>query len=442
MAAEVRVRLIVPRRADGGHRDRLWSFCRAYWARELPGWTIVEGHHDDGPFNRAAAINRAAAGKWDVAVIVDADVIVDAAIVARAAGQALETGRMTLPFRTRWSLNQKGTEKILDGHQGTWRPWAAGRQTFNVSTCLAVPRALWDEIGGFDERFSGWGGEDDAFAAAARALGGTIDRLAGDAWHLFHQRSLWRDHRAPLYRQARLLAERYVATTDETAMRWLLAERRTADEIVVVCLTNGRRDTLAKTLHSAGLMLRGPVGRCVVVADRCRPDVPAGWELARVSGGGYTKAVTAALDVAVGSGQPWVFWLEDDFVFNEPVDLAAMQTTMLANPHVAQLTLLRQPWYPEELAAGGVIETYPEWEDRFAQRAGWIEHRAYWSNNPMLTRRSFLAAHRWPQKPGSERRFSEALFADEPATTVGIVGHIGDVPRVTHIGTDRAGTGY
>ena len=437
------VRLIVPRRADRGHRDRLWRFCRAYWERELPGWEIVEGHHDDGPFNRAAAINRAAVGGWDVAVIVDADVIVDAELVARAATQAPTTGRMTLPFQTRWSLNRQGTEKILSGDEkGSWRPWAAGKQTFNVSTCLAVPRRLWDQIGGFDERFVGWGGEDDAFAAAARALGGTIDRLPGDAWHLFHEQSPWRDHRSPLYRQVRLLAERYVATTDPQAMRWLLAERRAADETVVVVLTNGRRDTLAKTLHSAGQMLRGPVGRCVVVADRCRPDVPAGWDVERVSGGDYTKAVRAAIDTAVASGQPWVFFCEDDFTFNEPVDLTAMQTILDANPHVAQLTLLRQPWYPEEVAAGGVIEAYPDWQDSFAQRAGWIEHRAYWSMNPMLTRRSFLAAHPWPPKPGSERRFSQGLFAGEADTTVGIVGQIGDPPRCTHIGVDRAGSGY
>jgi len=69
--------ILVPRREDGGHRDKLWAHCKALWIERHPDWEIYEGHHNDGPFNRSAAVNLAAemAGDWDVALIIDSDVI-------------------------------------------------------------------------------------------------------------------------------------------------------------------------------------------------------------------------------------------------------------------------------------------------------------------------------------------------------------------------------
>lgn len=390
-----------------------------------------------------------------MAVIVDADVTLDAARVEQAATVARETGRMVLPFTHRRSLSRSATVRVLAGHP-VETAQVVETQDWNVSTCLAVPRRLWDEAGGMDERFTGWGGEDEAWHAACLALAG-VERLPGDVWHFHHDPAPWKDHRSADYRMALGLANRYVNTAcpaanrrrpwlmrcpDPAPMRALLSEPRTADQTVVVVLTNGRRDTLAKTLHSIGQMFVGPIGRRVVVADRCRPEVPAGWDVARVDGGGYTRAVTRAFEVAIGSGQPWVAFFEDDFVLNQPVDLAAMQALMAANPQMAQLVLSRQPWYSEEVAAGGVVQAIPGWEERFAQRPGWVEHRAYWSQNPMLTRRSFLAAHPWPQVKGSEREFGRRLFVAEPETTVGILGNVVDPPRCTHIGVERAGRGY
>jgi len=52
--------VLVPRRADSGHRDSLWAFARAWWLQQHPDWPLFEGVHEYGPFNRAAAINQAA----------------------------------------------------------------------------------------------------------------------------------------------------------------------------------------------------------------------------------------------------------------------------------------------------------------------------------------------------------------------------------------------
>jgi glycosyl transferase family 7 (putative galactosyltransferase) len=445
----VKVRLIVPRRSDGGHRDRLWAFCRRYWVQQRPEWEIVEGIHDDGPFNRSQAINRAAEGEWDLGVILDADTILDCEPIDRGAELAVETGRLVLPFDVRCLLSRQGTQHILEGYKGAWDRFVQFRQTPDdayeyISGCQLVPRALWDEIGGFDERFEGWGGEDDAFHAAALSFAGyepTRDRLKGNAWHLWHRASPHMDTRTATYKQAKALSDRYIdAREDWNVMRALLDEDRASDQVVILVLTTGDRETLPTTLASIEENVSGPVGRRLICVDAASTDLEfEGWDVVAMGPPkGYSPANREAQGYAIGSGQSWIFWMEDDFVFNEPVDLRELQAIMEARPELAQLSLLRQAWYPEEVATGGIIEFRP---NAFKQRDGYIEHRAYWTTNPMLIRRSFLAAHEWPIGEGSELRYGRQIF-QKPGVYGGIFGKIGDPPRVHHIGQSRAGYGY
>ena len=51
-----------------------------------------------------------------------------------------------------------------------------------------MPRESYKKIGGLDERFSGWGGEDTAFAVAMNTLYGPYKRLDFSIYHLWHPR--------------------------------------------------------------------------------------------------------------------------------------------------------------------------------------------------------------------------------------------------------------
>jgi hypothetical protein len=225
------VSILVPRRADGGHRDRLWQFCKARWASQFPDWPIIEGHHDVGPFNRSAALNIAAAqaGPWDVAVIIDADVLAHPPSVAAAVDIAAATGRMVVSHDERVMLNKVGTEKVLAGFEGSWRDRRMVQTVYtdSVSCCVAVPRALWDLVGGFDERFVGWLAEDSAFEIAAVTLSGKpYVRLSSELFHLDHPlapEAQSKSNPRRLANAARL--ERYrAAAGDADAVRALLGE--------------------------------------------------------------------------------------------------------------------------------------------------------------------------------------------------------------------------
>ena len=218
----MKIVVLVPRRADNGRRDALWAYCRSRWTAEHPAWKIVEGHHDDGPFNRSAAINAAAikAGKFDVAIIADSDSFAGPDQTDEAVALAASSGQMVIAFEWWNALNEAMSDAVMGGFNGHWETGMIASVQGTCSSMLAIPRALWDEVGGFDAGMVGWGAEDVAFWRACEALGGGTQRVAGTCWHLWHA-SADRPHIGANI--ARM--ERYgAAANDPVAMRALLAE--------------------------------------------------------------------------------------------------------------------------------------------------------------------------------------------------------------------------
>lgn len=183
--------VLVPRRAGREDRDRIWKFCRSWWENDHD-WPIIEGEHDDGgPFNRAAALNVAAdqAGDWDAAVCIDADVLIDAKQVRSAVSLALVSGGPVLAYDERVHLSTRGTQRVMQGFTGNWvhRGFVEAMLRDSCSSAYVVTRELWDAVGGFDERFAGWGWEDVAFRCATETVSGIeLVKISGKLFHLHH----------------------------------------------------------------------------------------------------------------------------------------------------------------------------------------------------------------------------------------------------------------
>lgn len=221
----MRTVILVPRR--DGHRDRdlIWAYVRQWWRDQHPTFDLFEGHHDEGLFNRSAAVNRAAgaAGDWSVAIIIDSDVLCDPDHVREGVRLAAETGRMVLPFDVRKDLNDRGTRLVMGGFKGSWAQWVHKTYTDMCSGVVIVTRQLWDAVGGFDESFVGWGFEDNAFAAACETFAeAPILKMPGELWHLFHRTAQEGKRGTPTHdansRRARLYLE---ARGDQEATRAL-----------------------------------------------------------------------------------------------------------------------------------------------------------------------------------------------------------------------------
>jgi predicted glycosyltransferase involved in capsule biosynthesis len=93
------------------------------------------------------------------------------------------------------------------------------------SGVTAIPRGLWDAVGGYDERFVGWGWEDLSLWSACCALAG-YERVPGPIYHLWHPRSWEQNEGSPDHPRNQVLGERYLAAKhDREAMLAILAER-------------------------------------------------------------------------------------------------------------------------------------------------------------------------------------------------------------------------
>ncbi len=447
--------ILVPRRAGNPRRDRLWEFTQASWA--TMGLPIIEGHDEgDHPFSAALARNRAAveAGDWEVAVFVDADTVMpDYGPVREGIALAHKTNDFVRPFRQYWMTDEAGADTYMErGTRPTGRPLRDSQIHGGVNI---IPRGLWDRVGGYDERFRGWGYEDAAIEVVAKALGG-FQQLRGEVYHLWHPISADRAGDSPTLKANRELFERYGrAAGRRSAMRSLLAERSGAEpaplSVGAVVMTNGRRDMISRLIPSLEQQA-GPFAARLICDDSGDPEYQAWlatefprWTVEATRGRiGHGPAVRFAMTRAAKLETDWVFWCEDDYEFPQRLDLGAMANVLMDEPHLKQMVVKRQPWFPSEVEAGGMIERFDP--RLFKQRTGpdgpWVEHRQFFSLNPHLIERTLVAAisEKWPAVPNSEHHFSQRLFKDG-RVKVGLWGSKADPPRAIHAG-ERVGTGY
>lgn len=207
-AGRVRIGLCAPWRRGDAFRERARLHVAQHYARH---GRIYFGTADGATFNRSAARNAAAraavADGAEVLLFIDTDTIVSHEQVVAAAYLAQTSGEMVLAFDSYRRLDQSQSARYLLGQ----RPDGGLVLRHHASGAVAVPVSLWREIGGFDERFSSWGGEDRALWLTCNALRGRLDshRIPGEAIHLWHPRSPERDESRADYRANVELAKRY-----------------------------------------------------------------------------------------------------------------------------------------------------------------------------------------------------------------------------------------
>lgn len=229
--------------------------------------------------------------------------------------------------------------------------------------------------------------------------------------------------------------------------------------VLVLVFDNGRLDYLERTMQSFHEHVSGDDMRILIHqdqpdmlhrtasmfpdADCFSPDRPSGFSGAIRNAWRYARGLRY-------SSHDWVFHLEGDFTFNRKVNVQQLQVVLDSNPHLAQMALVRQPWNPAEIEAGGVVQRHPEAFAEYTNAVGWswMEHRLFFTTNPSLYRRDLLKAG-WPAGGQSEGMFFNRLRTqglpwgvDGRDVKFGYWGHADDPPWVEHIGVQRTGHGY
>ncbi len=175
----------VPFRPGDPYRDANWAFLQARWERA--GYRVFVGDNPEDRFSGAASRNMAAsaAGDWDTALFCDGDSYLNLQSVAAALALAHTTGGYVAPYDRLMILNDATSGRVRAGYEPMARD-AVKTYKHCWPCAFAIGRALWDELGGMDAvTWKGVGFEDVNFVNRAAELVG-LERVEGDAYHLFH----------------------------------------------------------------------------------------------------------------------------------------------------------------------------------------------------------------------------------------------------------------
>lgn len=187
--------------------------------------------------------------------------------------------------------------------------------------------------------------------------------------------------------------------------------------IALGVLTDGRDELLARCLESVREHLAGQVDHVFVIHDGL------------VSRKGLAGAVQTVWSHALGVGADYLFHLEDDFVFNGPVDVAEMVAVLDANPDVAQMLLKRQPLSAPEINRNDILGGM----HALQLHDGWVAQSHIFSLNPCLIPLDVLELG-WPV--GNESEMTQRLL--NLGFVFGVWGDPGSLPMVTHLGETRS----
>lgn len=154
--------------------------------------------HKPGTFNKSWAVNVGvvnAPGSAGCVCILDADVLADRDFIARNAARFRRPGVMGhLSYRDMWCLDETSTSRAIDERlwQGVGRAETDGLRAFVLrrppGCCVWVRTSAFHRINGMDERFEGWGGEDNDFAYRMD-INSAFDHYDDQLLHMYHPSS-------------------------------------------------------------------------------------------------------------------------------------------------------------------------------------------------------------------------------------------------------------
>ena len=185
--------------------------------------------YNAGPFNKSWGLNvgfRASPLHW--LAFADADLILGDALPETL--DYLNQGYSVVkPYRRLIDLDETESDRVRAGefdwiperHETAANREGAGEFIVFGGGLFAITRAAFVAVGAWDERFRGWGGEDDAMSyklERARTPAIELDRRA--ALHLFHLRAASQTFLQPHYETNRALLADYRSLEDVQLARF------------------------------------------------------------------------------------------------------------------------------------------------------------------------------------------------------------------------------
>jgi len=201
-----KISIIIPFKSNDRIRIRNFRWLLEYWKDSLPHAEIIIGKPGKGIFCKGQALNRAVRrSRGKVIAVIDADAYLHWDVVEHCANRILEEQKRGhnlwyIPYRTLSRLTKHATRLVT--HSDPRNPFMppcpppkayidtiGHSQMYGYRYCamaFIIPRKAWDLIGGFDERFVGWGNEDICLMRTLDTVFGKHKTVKGCIFHLYH----------------------------------------------------------------------------------------------------------------------------------------------------------------------------------------------------------------------------------------------------------------
>jgi len=245
---EATVILTYRENATPDRRENLFAVLA--WLAQTPGYEVIVVEQDalprlsgdlphpncrvvfaynPGPFNKAWGLNIGARNaESQVLIFNDADVIAHG-MLSMSVALCQNNYCFVKPYRRLVDLTPGETAQVRIGHHD-FMPERNADELPNrggvaevIVLCgglFLIRRDAFAHLGGWDERFRGWGGEDDALTyKVQRSRLSTVELDERPALHLWHPRSAETTSGQPFYRSNCDLLARYRRYTDPELRR-------------------------------------------------------------------------------------------------------------------------------------------------------------------------------------------------------------------------------
>lgn len=225
------VAVVVPLERPGPEREAAWAWAQPRWHEFGTVCVADDPHAELGlPFSKGRLVNPHLEAA-EVVIVADCDVVAHRRALSLSIAHVSRDRGWACPFGDVYRLNAEATADVL--RRGVEVEPAGDLRRLDRAPYRGTPgggvvvahRDAWAEVGGFDPRFEGWGGEDAALGHALHALVGEAYRREEHLWHLWHPPSEYQAGGGRMHgRQQRLLQRYRRARRDPATMRTIVDE--------------------------------------------------------------------------------------------------------------------------------------------------------------------------------------------------------------------------